>query len=194
MAALEQFNLPPPVIPASPLDNAHDRRALPPLDSRIESYASTSLQNQSRDQSQTQLHQPLIQSQSPFGDNAETASVAHSIATTRPPSIANTASRQPAHRNEEEYLAALRAWAEEKQYVQLDRNGGLPGFYGSEELKERAERMKKERKEEKDMKLRRKMARRGTMASPEDEGHNASDGVRRRGGVAHFFRRQSNAV
>ena len=77
--------------------------------------------------------------------------------------------------------------------MQLDKNGGLLGFYGNEELKERAERMKKERKEEKELKMRRKMERRGTMAALEDRDEGASGG-KKRGSVAHFFRRQSNAM
>ena len=195
MAALENFNLPPAVVPTSPLDDHNDHRVPTTLDSRVESHAPNQHRSQPQHRSQTQLHQPLLQPRNPFGDNAEAASVASSTATSQLPSYANTtaANRYGIHRNEEEYLAALRAWAEEKQYVQLDKKGGLPGFYGNEELKDRAERMKMERKEEKEMKLRRKMERRGTVTAPVD-GVQGSPGGKGRSSVAHFFRRQSNAV
>lgn len=184
----EVLNLPPAATPSSPLDDHRDRRVHPVIDSNFGFYAPS--QHRNHDQSQASLQQPLIQSRNPFGDNAESASIAPSVATSNPPNYASAV--RYGHRSEEEYLAALRAWAEEKQYVQLDKNGGLIGFYGQEELQERAQRMTKERRAEKEMKLRMKAERRGTMAAPENGGQTA--GGRRRGSLANFFRRQSNAV
>ena len=40
------------------------------------------------------------------------------------------------HNSEAEYLAALRAWVEEKAFVQLHDNCALPGFYGKETMEE----------------------------------------------------------
>ena len=188
---LEVFSLPPSATPSSPLDDHHDRHIPPVFDSNVGFYAPT--QGRNHNQSQASFQQPLIQSHhDPFGDSVDSASIAPSVATSTPPNPAS-ATRYGRHRNEEEYLAALRAWAEEQQYVQLDKNGGLHGFYGHEELQERAQRMTKERRAEKEVKARMKAERRGTVAAPE-AGGKAAAGGRRRGSVANFFRRQSNAV
>ena len=184
--AQEVLTLPPAATPSSPLDH----QVPPVFDTHIEFYAPNQHHNQAQNQSQISLQQPLIQSSNPFGDKADSASIAPSVANSNLPDYTNAT--RYGNRSEEEYLAALRAWAEEKQYVQLDKMGGLPGFYGNEDLKERAERMKKERKAEKEMKARMKAERRGTVAAPEGGAQGA--GGRRRGSVAHFFRRQSNAV
>ena len=207
MASLDRpevLSLPPAATPSSPLDNDHhDRSVLPVFDSNIGFYAPTQHPNQN--ESQTSFQQPLIQARNPFGGGGDTASIAPSIATSIPPPNNYTrATRYHGHSSEEEYLAALRAWAEEKQYVQLDKNGGLHGFYGHEELQERAQRMTKERRAAKEMKARMKVERRGTVAAPEGEGSATavaaaaaaarSGGGRRRDSVANFFRRQSNAV
>ncbi|KAL8721135.1 MAG: hypothetical protein Q9225_002118 [Loekoesia sp. 1 TL-2023] len=42
--------------------------------------------------------------------------------------------------SEEEYLAALRAWVEEKSYVRLDDKTALTGFYGKETMQDYANR------------------------------------------------------
>ena len=50
---------------------------------------------------------------------------------------AYTPARYRGHATEEEYLAALRAWAEEKLYTQPADKSTLVGFYGAETMKER---------------------------------------------------------
>lgn len=42
--------------------------------------------------------------------------------------------------SEEEYLAALRAWVEQKSYVRLDEKTALTGFYGKETMQDYANR------------------------------------------------------
>ena len=206
MAALERpevLNLPPAATPSSPLDQ--DRHVPPVFDSNVGFFAPN--QSFHQNQSQASIQQPLIpSSRNPFGNRADAASIAPSVATSNAPPNYASATRY-GHRSEEQYLAALRAWADEQQYVQLDKNGGLYGFYGHEELQERAQRMTQERRAEKEMKARMKAQRRGTVAAPEGGVQTAAaataaaggggDGVgrrRRRGSVANFFRRQSNAV
>ena len=181
------LSLPPAATPSSPLD---DRRPPPSFDSHFGFYAAGQAQPQNQ-------NQPLLQTQSrnptnPFGDRAETASIASSTAI---PSVLPPyhSAKYGIHKNEEDYLAALRAWAEEKQYVEVASNGGLPGFYGNEELKDRAERAKATRKAEKEVKARKREARRGPVAGviPEEQ---APGG--RRQSISQFFgrRRQSNVV
>lgn len=50
---------------------------------------------------------------------------------------AYTPARYRGHASEEEYLAALRAWADEKLYTQPADKSTLVGFYGAETMKER---------------------------------------------------------
>lgn len=50
---------------------------------------------------------------------------------------AYTPAKYRGHATEEEYLAALRAWAEEKLYTQPADKSTLVGFYGAETMKER---------------------------------------------------------
>lgn len=50
---------------------------------------------------------------------------------------AYTPAKYHGHATEEEYLAALRAWAEEKMYTQPADKSTLVGFYGAETMKER---------------------------------------------------------
>ena len=53
---------------------------------------------------------------------------------------AYTPAKYRGHATQEEYLAALRAWAEEKLYTQPADKSTLVGFYGSETMKERTAR------------------------------------------------------
>lgn len=70
--------------------------------------------------------------------------------------------------SEEEYLAALRAWAEEKKYIQHDTM--LTGFFGNTTMQELASRpgveigLKKKWKERKAKKEEKKAERRNTVA------------------------------
>lgn len=197
----ESLTLPPAATPSSPLDDRHDDR-IPSV--FVSSNAGFYTPQQHQSHSQSTIQQPLIPSRTPF---SETASITPSIATTAssyPPTLPptstpapKTSSHHPNHPSEESYLAALRAWADEQQYVQLG-GGTLEGFYGHEELQERAQRMTEERRLYKEGKARVKAARvrerelqgqrRGTVAGV--QGGDQS----RRGSVAKFFRRQSAAV
>ncbi|KAM0804381.1 hypothetical protein BDR22DRAFT_885641 [Usnea florida] len=86
------------------------------------------------------LPPPLTDDPPPFSSHPE-------YHTSPPPSTdTDTASVLPAytpakyrghHATEEEYLAALRAWAEEKMYTQPADKSTLVGFYGQETMKER---------------------------------------------------------
>jgi hypothetical protein len=55
--------------------------------------------------------------------------------TTSSPPLSKTATAARRFtKSEEEYLAALRAWVEEKQYVSLGENTQLTGFYGKKTM------------------------------------------------------------
>ena len=58
------------------------------------------------------------------------------------------ANRFGRHKSEADYLAALRAWAESKQYIDTDPavGGGLVGFYGDRTLEERRARLEEDRR------------------------------------------------
>lgn len=171
-------SLAPVKAPAFLADHSHQqnmRQDPPPsFDSHTEFYSPS---EHIRSRIQGQATRPA----NPFSENAETASLAPS---TVAPSLPPYASVQYGiHRNEEEYLKAMRAWAEEKQYIQYNENGCLPGFFGKESLDDRSTRMKAERRAEKEAKAKEK-ARRGMMTSP--DGQNV--GGRRRSSVANLFR------
>ena len=74
-------------------------------------------------------HLDLTQSQqNATTDNADTQSIL-------PPYSPPTGSYR-GHASEAEYLAALRAWAEEKMYDQPKDKCALPGFYGKETMRD----------------------------------------------------------
>ncbi|KAL2041972.1 hypothetical protein N7G274_005160 [Stereocaulon virgatum] len=52
------------------------------------------------------------------------------------PPYSPPASSYRGHNSEADYLAALRAWAEEKTFVQPDEKCALPGFYGKKTMEE----------------------------------------------------------
>ena len=76
------------------------------------------------------LSQPITTQpyQTATTDNVDTQSIL-------PPYSPPTGSYR-GHASEAEYLAALRAWAEEKMYVQPQDKCALPGFYGKETMRE----------------------------------------------------------
>ena len=83
--------------------------------------------------------------------------------------------------------------------MQLDQKGGLPGFYGNEELEERAVRARVRRLEEKEVKRgeREQKARRKAEREVEREverGERGQEGGGRRDSIGRFFRRGSRDV
>ena len=65
----------------------------------------------------------------------ETASAASlSPTVSAPPLTASATAARRFTKSEEEYLAALRAWVEEKQYISLGPSTTLEGFYGKKTM------------------------------------------------------------
>lgn len=109
---------------------------------------------------------------------------------------AYTPARYRGHATEEEYLAALRAWAEEKLYTEPADKSTLVGFYGAETMKERIARQPPPLK----MRIgrKRKESKVGESAVREGRGAQEEEGadgeiVRERGnGVGESRRRRSS--
>ncbi|CAF9929737.1 hypothetical protein IMSHALPRED_007995 [Imshaugia aleurites] len=99
------------------------------------------------------------------------------------------------HATEEAYLAALRAWAEEKLYTQPADKSTLVGFYGAETMRERIERqpplrigMRRKRKEGKGGE-----GQEGGVGGGEEGGERGSaggEGRRRRSSIGNWLSRK----
>ena len=195
MEGSEHLNLPPAATPSSPLDTD---QAPPYWSIQHEFYAPRSFANSTaavRSQSQPVVsaapnnRRATQVTENPLSDDAETTSIASS---TMPPPYTH-GRRYGVHQSEEEYLAALRAWADERQWVQLG-DGGLHGFYGDECLEDRSRRMKAERKADKEAKAREKAQKRELARRQTEDGE--SRGSKRKASMTQWLakRRQSNAV
>lgn len=178
MAAPQPLDLPPAATPYSILDNS----PAPPYFSSQHGYYAPQTQHAtehaSPERSRTvQINAPQNKPHPAPADRAETASIASTIL---PP---YSSSARHAHKSEAEYLAALRSWAEERQWVELDGQGGLQGFYGDECLEDRSKRMKAERQASKDAKAREK-ARKASLVEAREGGE------RRKGSISNWLGRQ----
>ncbi|KAL9594119.1 MAG: hypothetical protein Q9219_007209 [cf. Caloplaca sp. 3 TL-2023] len=100
--------------------------------------------------------------------------------------------------SEEEYLAALRAWVEEKSDVRLDDRTALTGFYGKETMQDYANRpgLRSDRKKKREEKLEAHLERdqSSTMTSDGQIIMNEGGIQRRKSSIGQWFTRHRRAV
>lgn len=185
MANPDPLASPPAATPSSPLDNEE----VPSYWSSQHHFSSSPVKNpQSHGQPRTHSNSVPQSNTRPYpvDERAETASIASSVL----PSY-STATRYGIYDNEQAYLAALRAWAEEKQWVRVaDGETEIHGVYGDECLEHRSRRMTAERKADKEAKAREK-ARKASLA-----GQQRRESAQQRSSISQWLsrRRQSGAI
>ena len=191
MDASGPLSLPPAATPSSPLDNdqappywSSNQGFYAPLTHAQSAPVNAHIRNGSIHSNRGRHNHNVSNDEA-----AETTSIASS---TLPPPYQPQTRRYGVHKSEDEYLAALRAWAEEKQWVEVNGSGALNGFYGDECLEDRSRRMKAERQGEKEAKARAKAMRRATV----DAGSSATGlkgrAQRRKSSVAGWWERRKN--
>jgi len=102
-----------------------------------------------------------------------------------------SASKYGRHKNEDEYLAALRAWAEEKTFATVDPRGGLTGFYGAETMDERKAKLNEERRLRKMRKMSESAAR-GSSGAGDAQGGEQKQ--RRKSSIGNWLKRRASTA